>query len=289
MAPTIIWSSPSTWMSCSRAPGRWCAGARGAPPPGSCTARSPWIRRSRARLRGARVELSAREFAVLEALLREPGTVVSRAKLEDSVYGWGEEVGSNLDRGAPAPPARKLSPGAHPQRARRRLPRRAHRLKSIRRDLVLWLTGTLVLGIAVVALATYGAALQQIQAIFDDELRQIAQAVHLREDWTESGNVRIARGMSLLRCAPTTTVGACSSRAACPAAARRAEDARCRVERGGYPRWSVARLYPRDPGGVVQVAQAEAVRDALARQLSLRMCSPSCCSSRCLPCWWRGC
>jgi two-component system response regulator QseB len=46
-------------------------------------------------LRGARVELSAREFAVLEALMREPGAVVSRSKLEDSVYGWGEEVGSN--------------------------------------------------------------------------------------------------------------------------------------------------------------------------------------------------
>jgi two-component system response regulator QseB len=45
--------------------------------------------------RGARVELSAREFAVLEALMREPGAVVSRTKLEDSVYGWGEEVGSN--------------------------------------------------------------------------------------------------------------------------------------------------------------------------------------------------
>jgi two-component system response regulator QseB len=48
-----------------------------------------------ARFRGAPVELSAREFAVLEALMREPGAVVSRAKLEDSVYGWGEEVGSN--------------------------------------------------------------------------------------------------------------------------------------------------------------------------------------------------
>jgi two-component system, OmpR family, response regulator QseB len=45
--------------------------------------------------RGAQVELSAREFAVLEALLKEPGAVVSREKLEDAVYGWGEEVGSN--------------------------------------------------------------------------------------------------------------------------------------------------------------------------------------------------
>ena len=47
------------------------------------------------RFRGAAVELSAREFAVLEALMKEPGAVVSREKLEDAVYGWGMEVGSN--------------------------------------------------------------------------------------------------------------------------------------------------------------------------------------------------
>jgi two-component system response regulator QseB len=45
--------------------------------------------------RGAPVDLSAREFAVLEALMKEPGAVVSREKLEDAVYGWGEEVESN--------------------------------------------------------------------------------------------------------------------------------------------------------------------------------------------------
>jgi two-component system response regulator QseB len=45
--------------------------------------------------RGAPVELSPREFAVLEALMKEPGAVVSRERLEDAVYGWGEEVGSN--------------------------------------------------------------------------------------------------------------------------------------------------------------------------------------------------
>jgi len=45
--------------------------------------------------RGTPVELSAREFAVLEALMKEPGAVVSREKLEDAVYGWGEEVESN--------------------------------------------------------------------------------------------------------------------------------------------------------------------------------------------------
>jgi DNA-binding response OmpR family regulator len=51
--------------------------------------------RRRVSLHGAPVELSAREFAVLEALMKEPGTVVSRERLEDAVYGWGEEVGSN--------------------------------------------------------------------------------------------------------------------------------------------------------------------------------------------------
>src|SRR3954454_1868502 len=45
--------------------------------------------------RGAEVELSPREFAVLEALMKEPGAVVSRERLEDAVYGWGEEIGSN--------------------------------------------------------------------------------------------------------------------------------------------------------------------------------------------------
>jgi two-component system response regulator QseB len=52
-------------------------------------------RQRRVTFRGNEVALSAREFAVLEALAREPGAVVTRARLEDSVYGWGEEVGSN--------------------------------------------------------------------------------------------------------------------------------------------------------------------------------------------------
>lgn len=43
----------------------------------------------------ATVDLSAKEFAVLEALMRRPGAVLSRAQLEESVYGWGDEVGSN--------------------------------------------------------------------------------------------------------------------------------------------------------------------------------------------------
>ena len=41
------------------------------------------------------VTLSARELAVLEALLDRPGAILSRAQLEERLYGWGEEVGSN--------------------------------------------------------------------------------------------------------------------------------------------------------------------------------------------------
>ncbi len=46
-------------------------------------------------LAGAPVALSAREFALLEALLARPGAVLSKAQLEEKMYGWGEEIGSN--------------------------------------------------------------------------------------------------------------------------------------------------------------------------------------------------
>lgn len=44
---------------------------------------------------GRPVLLSAREFALLQALLERPGAIVSRAQLEDRLYGWGEELASN--------------------------------------------------------------------------------------------------------------------------------------------------------------------------------------------------
>ncbi len=44
---------------------------------------------------GRPVLLSAREFAVLEALMQRPGAVLSRAQLEDRLYGWGDAVESN--------------------------------------------------------------------------------------------------------------------------------------------------------------------------------------------------
>jgi two-component system response regulator QseB len=51
--------------------------------------------RKRVTVQEVEVTLSAREFALLEVLMQRPGSVLSRDKLEESVYGWGVEIGSN--------------------------------------------------------------------------------------------------------------------------------------------------------------------------------------------------
>jgi DNA-binding response OmpR family regulator len=45
--------------------------------------------------RNAEHILSAREFALLQALMQRPGAILSRAQIEQQIYGWGEEVESN--------------------------------------------------------------------------------------------------------------------------------------------------------------------------------------------------
>jgi two-component system, OmpR family, response regulator len=44
---------------------------------------------------GQTSRLTAREFALLQALLVRPGTILSRSDLERQIYGWNEEVESN--------------------------------------------------------------------------------------------------------------------------------------------------------------------------------------------------
>jgi two-component system response regulator QseB len=48
-----------------------------------------------ATLDGAPLSLSPREFAVIRMLLDRPGAILSRAQIEERLYGWGEEVESN--------------------------------------------------------------------------------------------------------------------------------------------------------------------------------------------------
>lgn len=47
------------------------------------------------RRNGEPVALSAREFALLEALLARPGAILSRVQLEEKLYGWADSVESN--------------------------------------------------------------------------------------------------------------------------------------------------------------------------------------------------
>lgn len=44
---------------------------------------------------GRAVHLSRREFSILHALMAFPGQVISKAQLEDKLYGWQEEIESN--------------------------------------------------------------------------------------------------------------------------------------------------------------------------------------------------
>ncbi|MEO8407043.1 MAG: response regulator transcription factor [Oxalobacteraceae bacterium] len=46
-------------------------------------------------LRGVVLDLSARETGILEALMQKPGAVLSKEALEEALYGWGQEIGSN--------------------------------------------------------------------------------------------------------------------------------------------------------------------------------------------------
>lgn len=46
--------------------------------------------------RGAQqISLSPKEFALLQLLMERPGTIHSRARIEERLYGWGEEIESN--------------------------------------------------------------------------------------------------------------------------------------------------------------------------------------------------
>jgi two-component system OmpR family response regulator/two-component system response regulator QseB len=61
--------------------------------------------------RGREVELSAREFALLHALMLNAGRVLSREQLEERLYPWGREVESNAVEVHVHHVRRKLTPG----------------------------------------------------------------------------------------------------------------------------------------------------------------------------------
>ena len=60
---------------------------------------------------GREVELSAKEFAVLHALMLAAGRVLTRAQIEEQLYAWGEEIESNAVEVHVHHLRRKLFPG----------------------------------------------------------------------------------------------------------------------------------------------------------------------------------
>lgn len=53
------------------------------------------LNRHTVELAGVPVPVSRREFSILRALVERPGFVFSRGKLEERIYGWQDDVGSN--------------------------------------------------------------------------------------------------------------------------------------------------------------------------------------------------
>lgn len=140
--------------------------------------------------------------------------------------------------------------------------------------LVLWVMGALLVGVAVALYATYVLVRLQVGNLFDEELRQVALAVHLREDWHDR-RLRIARPGFFLSVRAYDENGGVYFETLLPSLpadlAPTFEEGLSRVE-SAEGMW---RLYTHVTGeGVVQVGQSLATRDALARDLSLRALVP---------------
>jgi two-component system OmpR family sensor kinase len=148
-------------------------------------------------------------------------------------------------------------------------------VNSIRAHLVLWLVAALAAGAAIVVVLTYGYAHEELDRVFDDELRQIAEAVHLREDWKDTGTVRVARPEFRYAVRAYDESGRLFFETMVTArpfdAPRSLDPGYSEIESLG----ELWRVYTHvAPEGIVQVAQPVAMREALARELSLRMLLP---------------
>ena len=148
-------------------------------------------------------------------------------------------------------------------------------MRSIRSTLILWLAGGLALGSLAVLAGTYALTRSQVGRLFDEELRQVALAVHVREDWMAPRRVRIARPGFELSVRAYDRTGRVYFETVLPTLPSDVpqifEEGPADVETTDG-RW---RLYTHvTPEGIVQVGQAVAARDALARELTLPVLMP---------------
>ena len=73
-------------------------------------------------LEGSPVDLTAREYALLEAMMRRAGRILSRSTLEQLLYGFDADVSSNTVEVHVASLRRKLGSRRHRDRARHGIP-----------------------------------------------------------------------------------------------------------------------------------------------------------------------
>ena len=148
-------------------------------------------------------------------------------------------------------------------------------MKSIRTTLVLWLVGALALGSLAVLAGTYGLTRHQVGQMFDEELRQVALAVHVREDWLQTQRVRIARPGFSLSVRAYDTNGRLYFETLLPSLPADTPQIYSEGLSDVETTEGLWRLYTHvTTEGIVQVGQPAATRDAVARELSLPVLMP---------------
>ena len=130
-----------------------------------------------ARKTGQLLPLVPREFGLLQVLIEEPSRVFTRAMLEEKLYGWGDEVGSNTIEVHVHSLRKKIGAETDHHRSRGRLSPQAMRMNSIRRWLLGWLIFGLATACAIAGYSIFHTARDEAGELFDYELRTVAESL----------------------------------------------------------------------------------------------------------------
>jgi signal transduction histidine kinase len=148
-------------------------------------------------------------------------------------------------------------------------------VKSIRSYLLLWLVGGLAAGSVAVLAGTYALTRSQVGRMFDEELRQVALAVHVREDNFGQRRVRIARPGFSLSVRAYDSTGRTYFETLMPSLPSETPLVFTEGLTNIDTPDGLWRLYTHvTSDGIVQVGQPLATRDALARELSIPVLMP---------------
>lgn len=148
-------------------------------------------------------------------------------------------------------------------------------MRSIRSTLIRWTVSALSIGLVIVVAVAYVLMRRQVDNQFDEELKQVALAVYLREDWIEAGRVRIARPGFFVSVRAYDWNGKVYFETALPTLP---DDLPQSLSEGlsvaltADGPWRVFTHVTEE--GIVQVGQPLATRDELARDLLLRVVIP---------------